>query len=274
VVVATEQWQAYDILATEAWVYWTLSNTGLGQVARTPVAGGPPVVLAQNLFTPRIVTLSGGYVYFANQGDGQGKGSVMRVPEAGGIVEFLYAGSIAPYGVAVLPPDYYFTDFDHGHLYRAPLAGGPPVLLLSGPMAVVYADDTRVYLPADPQLLAWPAGGTPAVLADNLSAMGLALDATDVYAASWGNGVITRTPKGGGPTSTVVTAAAPFQVAVDDTHVYWTSPTENTVSRAAKAGGAAETLASGQGTPHFVTVNSHAVYWTNQSSGEVMKWVK
>ena len=66
-------------------------------------------------------------------------------------------------------------------------------------------------------------------------------------------------------------------MAIDSASVYWVDTNGGTIMKAPLTGGAATTLASGQGSPLVIAIDSTSVYWGsychsgNQVDGAVVK---
>ena len=62
----------------------------------------------------------------------------------------------------------------------------------------------------------------------------------------------------------------PYGVAVDETNFYWASAGNGNVMAVPIGGGGLSTLASGQGAPLGLAVDANSVYWTTYA-GAVMR---
>ncbi len=107
-----------------------------------------------------------------------------------------------------------------------------------------------------------------------MSAYGIALDATNVYWVTQGNafmddGTVVTVPKCGGTPATLATGQQPgWGIAVDDTSVYWAIVPagdigNGAVVKARKTGGATTTLATGVYDPLYVAIDEASVYWSS-----------
>ena len=191
--LATDQGAPIGVASDGVYVYWT-SYEG-GTIARTRIRqpGGDPVeVLAHGQDHPWGIAVRGGSVFWTNA---LGGGSIMRLD--------LPAGCGAP------PP---------APRPLVPAAGGMPLAIAVDAASVYWVDRAAVKkVPID--------GGTPVVLADNLS--------------------------------------DPAGLVVDDQHVYWSNYSGGTVTRANLDGSARIDVASGQRQPYSMAADDLAIYWVN-----------
>jgi hypothetical protein len=161
----------------------------------------------------------------------------------------------------------YWTNTD-GSVLKAPVAGGPWVLLATGPpyqMEVernlvidshdVYWTNPRIYGLKGQVLKVPQAGGTVTTLASAEQApAGMAVGRTSVFYGTLGygpldnpgmNGQIVSVPIGGGAPRVVATGQySPNAIALDATSVYWTNTFGSNVMRASMDGGRPVTLAA------------------------------
>jgi hypothetical protein len=99
----------------------------------------------------------------------------------------------------------------------------------------------------------------------------LALDATNVFFADSGKGMIGRVAKTGGATQMLASGEPNVQgFAVDDTHVYWSSSVGNAIKRIPKGGGAIEVV-SAASDPRALAVDGADVFWANHANGKLLK---
>jgi hypothetical protein len=213
-----------------------------------------------------------------------GSGTTSPTPACG--VTTLASGLVYPAAMAISGDSLYVaTDDplssgpDAAEIVRVPLAGGDPVVLVTGQGEVpdVVADAINIYwTSSDGTVKKMPAsGGQLTVIAAGLNTPGdLAVDATSVY---WGDGstgaVMKALIAGGAPTTLVpgtATEAGAGAIAVDSSNVYWfaTGPggalNAGSVMAVPLGGGTTTTLASGQDGAAGIAVAGGDVYWTNQ----------
>jgi len=74
--------------------------------------------------------------------------------------------------------------------------------------------------------------------------------------------VSTASRAGGAPRTVVVGNAPAFGIAVDETTVYWTEPTSGKVMKVARSGGQPVTVASGLNNPLHLVTDGTNLYWT------------
>jgi hypothetical protein len=96
------------LAADATFAYWT--DAGMGTVARIPIAGGTPAVLASQQAMPADVTVDLLYVYWINQGASAGAGAVMKAALANGsdAPVVLASGQVTPRSLFALGNNVYW----------------------------------------------------------------------------------------------------------------------------------------------------------------------
>ncbi len=138
-----------------------------------------------------------------------------------------------------------------------------------------------------------PAVSTLAKARESIRVPTIVVNATTVYwtdagacstdaGLSCSGAVRSALKNGGSPKSLAAGLVNPAGIALDSTSVYWVnagvcnvdggiSCQDGTVMKMPLGGGEPTTIASGQGKPVGIVVDSTSVYWTNEASGTVMK---
>lgn len=207
-----------------------------GQLPPAPTCSGQttpcvPVLLDSGLPTPGTFQARDGYLYWRNSPDYDAAG--LRDPSS---------------------------------VLRLRLPDGTPEVVTSstsGSMASIAVDASHVYF-ADGGIARVPlAGGTPEVLASDLSALMVVVDDTHVYFSSHSARIVGRVPKAGGTTELLASNTSAVQVGIDDAHVYWVDQGAEpyTLLRAPKGGGEPEILAADvPNRPERVVVLDDGIY--------------
>ena len=226
-------------------------------------------------------------------------GTVMKVPQVGGVPVALATAQVNPGFVAVDATNVYWanlgtaaSDSADGSIMTVSINGGPPVALVSAQshLTAFAVDATNVYWAsggtsknqfADGAILTVPlSGGTPVTLASKqISPYGIAVDGANLYWINLGTSrfgglvkdgsVMKMALSGGPPTTLVPRQAAPLAIAVDATSVYWA--TSGAVAKVPLGGGTPSILAMSQSQPFQIVVDSSSAYWTNTNDGSVVK---
>jgi len=272
------------------WLYWAEGSygslgpsEGIGRIARVPADGGIGTTVAAGVSSddPVPFTVNDDWIVFGD------KGRVKRLPRAGGTVETVsVGGDDFVVGVAADGSYAYWVE-GAGMAWRAPLAGGAPVMIgdptnhagPGGPIAVVGG--TVVWAPHFDVLLSVPAtGGTPGVLGSGLQYISdMVADQDAAYVSEQDGGRILRVPLAGGSSNALAPAqpASWRRLAQDESTVYWVDQVD--LRKVPKAGGDFTQLYSVAGSmdpllPASVAVDGESVYWTVPASQVIVKLPK
>ena len=256
-------------------VYWT-SRENAGAVMRMPKDGGMPTTLVGAQQSPGPIMVNATDVYW-------GSGVILaRKPLVGGPVTYVdFNGATALTQDAVNV--YWVTNVTDG-VRQTPKSGGSVVVLAAGltaPLGKIAVDRTAVYWTGGPQngtVSSMPIGGGPiTILATGQNVpYGIALDASRVYWATVGDGVVgtvMSVPVAGGPVKTLATVASGVGEGfiLDGTVLFWTNYTTGTVQKMSASGGPVTTVATAQNKPAGIAVDETFVYWANFGGGEIMR---
>lgn len=293
-VVLEGQLGMKDMFLDGAHVYWTSSQPpGVYRVRN--IGGAVEAFAAQP--DAMDVTPTKNFVYWVERSPAGGKVWVDKVRGKHDSSPLVLEG-FSPSRAAFLGPEFAFIDGVSGAVMMAPVAGGPPRVLVPGraapdapkprrgepapppgPAALpteLVGDATHVYvLSPAPVSTVWAVprdGQAPprALATGQTSPRTLTLDDTHVYWVESSAGAITRVPKTGGVPEVLATGqAGAGGLATDATSVFWTNPVAGTVHSVPKAGGDIATVAMGLSEPRFVAVDSAAIFW--ESGGAVFR---
>jgi hypothetical protein len=214
-------------------------------------------------------------------GAGCGGGSGAAGPGAGGTGGLgsaapivLASGERGAWAIAVDATSVYWTNQDARTVMKAPIDGGPPVVLATRPSAAQIPWDVTVaggavywndYASPGSVMTAPVAGGAAAtVAAQQIGPRNLAVAGANVYWTNlWilGNesgAVMTAPLAGGAPVALASAQDDPNGIAADDTGVYWTNlgGTISKLPAGAGGGDAPVTLASAQPGPQHIVVDA------------------
>jgi hypothetical protein len=302
VVLASNQDSPTFIAVDARNVYWTNAGTGSNGVATVmslPIAGGNPLAFEKG-GTAYGVTAAGGRVYsilttssevelFSAGAGGIGPIEELWIDPSGGPC----AGPVAS------ATSLYWSDGTEGNIWQMGFDGSNGRVLASGETqpGALAVDTKYVYWMAQQGIRRMPLDGGPVTTLGTppsgppLVGLAIAVDSTGVYS----NPVIVplcvpwRTSLSGGASqpiaqpqvSCVPTPLGGRGVGTDGSNVYWTIPlisdpqSGGAVFRAPVSGGGPTTIASDQGFPWAVALDSRFVYWTNHGginggAGQVM----
>lgn len=120
-------------------------------------------------------------------------------------------------------------------------------------------------------------GDAPLVLASNLAAVAIAVDASDVFVGLQGHrdgskGGVARIPKTGGSFTKLAESVEVWGLDVDDSFVFWADRSGGSIARVPKAGGATTPLTGARETAYGVAAHGGDVFWAEGSGvGQVAK---
>jgi hypothetical protein len=289
-VLAAGQYYPGNIIVSGDRLYWLVAGqpSGAGAVMTSLIDGGGVVALATNQSGPQFVAVDATHAYWTNclSNGTTTTGSVMKVGLDGGDLQAVAYGGQCPQGVVVDPNYVYWADSMADTVERAPLDGGAPSLVTSALAPTGLAlDGNYIYWAQefDDAIMKTPVGGGTATTIGH-TPRGLffyiALDANNVYWATFG-GLVGETPLDGGPSVTLATnQVCAAGLAVDSANVYWgANPSCNanldptTVGYAAIDGGGVGVvalLATAAGANNWVegvAVDATNVYFTDYVQG-------
>jgi hypothetical protein len=241
--IATGEGAPLAITVDDANVYWTngggtLRKCGVGQCQPQTLATGNAGGRGSNM-----ITVDGTYAYWADYNAGQ----IKQVPLAGGTVQVIDSNASQPVAVGLYQNTLFYT-----------VEGANQVRIAAVPLCDGCTE-------------------SPGPIALNESgAMGLAVAGTLLYWTDAVSGAIGELDLTGGSPFDVIASgqSTPSSIASDGTYIYWTNNGDGTVMRAATDGSGITQLASGQGGPMNIAVDSaggNYVYYTNFFGGQVMK---
>jgi hypothetical protein len=198
-----------------------LVDTGDGAIVKIPLAGGSPTVLAMGSFLGSLA-IDSANVYFTEADSSGLHGSIVKVPIAGGAPVVLatgFAPDLTNFGCGASPPTlavdsrnvYWLTsalDSRGASVMAVPISGGSPTAL--APIAqlgenvqtpALTVDGTDAFWAGTGAFLTVPVGGGSATTiavfeqGSDTAVGGMALDGTNLYWTTQGDGRILSTPK-------------------------------------------------------------------------------
>ena len=278
-VLARDQGKPGNIVVDANNAYWT--NEMTGSVTRVGLQGGRVTVLASGILNPNYLTLAGDVVYgsaFAPDG------GIYSVGTDGGAFTIV-ASSDRPNQVVVKDTAIYWAEQGDGGatggVVEAPVGGGARVPLVTnqiGPEGLVIVGSQLIFTDFDNKgttVRAAPVtGGAARVVATGKSPFGIASDGTYVYWTDRLLKQLLRTKIDDGATTLLLTSDDPHFVVLDDTNAYMTDGTSGKVLSVPLIGGSPTIIASGQGKPVGIAVDTKSVYFTDEQGGRVVKIAK
>ena len=234
----------------------------------------------------RGLSLSGGYVYVANQNTGAATGTLFRVATLGAAAEDLVTDLVEPWAVAASPTHVTFSTVrgsdGNGAVYDAVL-GATTTTVLAASTTSAYGlatDATSAYFTDSSAGLGVERRGLSGTGAERIATSGvmatgyaLQLSGTDLYVAA-SNGVVYRAPVGGGvlealdvplayPLVDLVVVGATIYAALD-------APTPNgAIVTFPRIGGPAKTYVGSLDHPARLATDGTRLYWTETAAGTV-----
>ncbi len=243
------QSEPYHVVANDEQFFWT-TFTPNGSVWRANLPDGPPLAVALSADSfPRMLELSGDYIYWCAFDDIEGRVRRVLATGLGNPPETLVAVGSGVADLTVSGNQVFFT------VHEIPDMPG------MAPPGVVYGAAADV--PTDVLDLV-------VVGADQSEPWGVAASADTVY---WLNGLgnpddqpqsVVSTPAVGGQPLEVLVSdqAAPWGIALDEQYVYWTDHTR--VNAVAVGGGDRIELARMQTIARSIAVDADDVFWITQ----------
>jgi hypothetical protein len=273
-LLASDAVGPFDIVADDTHAYWANENTGT--VSKVSLCDGTVTKLATGELSPFAIAVDATHVYWSNL---PATGGLRRAGlDGSGPVTLWSGGQIE--GIAVDAGAVYWTvvagikDAERG-IWSMSKGGGPATQLYSGQVERALAvDDTSVYFSAGLLTKIKKTGGLPLVLAKIQALGAIALDATNVYVATWEDVAnVVRVPKAGGPMKVIAAGdgGPNAGVAVANGEAAWTSESGNAVLWAPAGGGPAVTLATGQPTPERIATGGGWFVWANYNGGSIWR---
>ena len=225
--------------STNAYVSIEAPPTYIGPILGVALTGGIPFTLAPSREGPNGVVVSGGTLFWAEQGNGGKNGAVMSIPVGGGTPRVVVGGEFGPEQLAVDSENVYFSNWDWG---------GTTVV-----QASLDAGVTRT-------------------LAVVTRPLGIAIDPSNVYFSNIGDGgTVYQVPKGGGAALLLAPSPSAENIASDGTNVYWSDNALKTLQKIRVGGGTVVTLLSGLGRPSGIAVDGTSVYCVDVGTNSILR---
>lgn len=241
------QAQPYDVVASDAYVFWTSFVEG-GSVWRASLPDGPPIALSADAF-PRMLQLVGDHVYWCAFDELLGRVRRVVIDGIGNPPETLVEVGSGVADLVVEGGAVYFT------VHEPPLEPG------LAPPGVVYSAAADV-----PTAV----GDLGVIALDQSEPWGIATAGGTVY---WANGlgspddqplsIVSADAAGGGALDVLAgDQVAPWGIAADEQYVYWTDYTR--VRAVPRSGGEVIVLAEQQNIARGIAVDDEGVFWVTR----------
>jgi hypothetical protein len=206
-------------------------------------------------------------------------GFVRSVPRAGGAVTTLWTGRGSAWGVGTAGDNVYFVTFDTGAqgrtglLHAVPKRGGPdtrPQEWPSGGSALALNGSRVFWILGDATVVGLStSGGAPSTVwtaPAPLGTLAATPDGATLYAGAREDGRIWRIDLADGSATLPIEGKhAVVSLAADDTQIYWGTDPGGQVVTSPGDRCLPVVLASSQGHPDAVAVDSENVYWVTRS---------
>jgi hypothetical protein len=273
-------------------VYWGTGQAN-GGVWKVPIVGGAASLLIGGQASPHGLASDGTTLYFANEGSSTTcSGTLEAIPISGGAVRLLASAQCYPFDLVLGNGDVYWTNQSNGSVWSLSKSNGSAVAtalvagLGSNHAAYLAVDATNVYF-TDPTAGvvnrvpvgggALPTGMTPSGVAP----LQLAISSSNAYFGSKLSSSTTATvssvaltASGAMPSATVSGLPSVSGIATDGAHIWFAESTTGQIHRTTITGSNDTILASMQGTPNCIAVDSTSVYWVSGQSGMISKTAK
>lgn len=296
ITLVTGRSAPWELAVNESGVYWLEEDA----VLATPLDGDAVVVLAEEdeVAKPASIAASPSNVYYTNTGTDAlctcHQRKVMEVPVVGGGEPHAFAATGTPWGVTYADGVVYWCDRGAEIIYRANegmgdapdeiFSGGlsaypPPYDLVVDESFVYWGDYSNRVLKhafSDGYVVELHVLEPPSRVVNQLALGGGYVywstgTPTTPQATTPTNSIISKVPIEGGDLVPVVSGLTVTPaLAADESGVYWS---DGNIKRTRHDGSPTETLVEGENAG-FIALDDEFVYWTDATSGKVMKVAK
>lgn len=293
--VASGQDFPHGVAVDAAWVYW--SNVVEGTIRKADKHGaGKPIIVVGGQNEPERLVTDAGYLYWTNAGTPSSSffdGELARIsldPAGGGARQVLASNQRRIADVALDRDHVYWVVtgtqtgghyFADGSIWRANKDGSAPEMLaeMQNFPSRIAVDSTHVYWTNDYAGTIMRCGIAGCNLSpETLYQMqdepsGIALDATSVYWANYHGGSVMKGSLDGKTQAIALAESRGFidALTTDGVTLFWTEAITHDVMGISTAGGSVSPRATDQKLPLDLKVDEQAVYWTDETSGTVMR---